>query len=432
MKSRPTGFWQALEAVTGAAAVDAEWKARFGIDYGAAKAFLRPNGKLALSHPCTVPHGCGCEHDIVEHSSEDIVAVCRCERGCEAFRLHRSDIVVYELARPTLEAALVKTLDLFKETVAGTDLPGTTCIGIYSPFAGYRFPVYLTIQIEPDDFNEVLDGLLGRNDIPFVLLAPTRDLCGGKAAKRLTDKRSAFIALSESVAVDRRGDLRLLHPLDEILTEFRSANIPIAASEATVEENVFQCDGPTWTIRHAGRTVHLPDTKGFWYIALVLGSPGNAWRIEDLYLSAGNGAPIPARQNLGTQENRLRVTGAPKEGGEEVIDARARQEYKERLDKIGEQMDDARYVGNTECLGALELERDGIVEELARAAGYKSRRRKVGTSAERLRIAITKSIGRAVEVISAQHSALGRHLDNSIQTGYTVTYRPESPVDWQT
>lgn len=81
MRNRPTGFWQALETVPGVAAVDAEWKARFGNDYGAAKAFLRPNGKLASSHPCMVQRGCGCEHEVVVHGPEDIVAVCRCERG---------------------------------------------------------------------------------------------------------------------------------------------------------------------------------------------------------------------------------------------------------------------------------------------------------------------------------------------------------------
>ena len=54
MTNRPTGFWHALEAVPGSTAVDAEWKARFGNDYGTAKAFLRPNGKLASSYPCAV------------------------------------------------------------------------------------------------------------------------------------------------------------------------------------------------------------------------------------------------------------------------------------------------------------------------------------------------------------------------------------------
>ena len=181
MTNRSTGFWQALETVPGVAAVDAEWKVRFGSDYGTAKAFLRPNGKLASSHTCLVQRGCGCEHEVVVHDSEDIVAVCRCERGCETFALQRSDIVVYELDRPALDTALAKVFGLIEETDAGTDLPGTTRIGVYSPYAGYRFPVYLTIQIEPDDFSEVLDGLLGRNEAPFLLLAPTRGLCAAKA-----------------------------------------------------------------------------------------------------------------------------------------------------------------------------------------------------------------------------------------------------------
>ncbi len=225
MRSRP-GFWHALEVVPGAAAVDAEWKARFGIDYGAAKDFLRPNGKVASSHPCTVPRGCGCEHDVVIHGADDIVAVCRCERGCETFPLQRSDVVVYELNRPALDAALAKAFGLFKETDADTDLHGTTCIGVYSPYAGYRFPVYLAIQIEPDDFNEMIDGLLGRNDTPFILLAPTRDLCNAKAEKRLADKRSIFVPLSENVVLNDKQQLRLLRPSDEILGQFNGANLP--------------------------------------------------------------------------------------------------------------------------------------------------------------------------------------------------------------
>jgi hypothetical protein len=226
MRNRSTGFWQALEAVPGVAAVDAEWKARCGNDYGTAKAFLRPNGKLASSHPCMVHRGCGCEHEVVVHDSEDIVAVCRCERGCETFALRRSDIVAYELDRPALETELAKVFDLFEETNAGTDLPGTTHIGVYSPYAGYRFPVYLTIQIEPDDFNEAADGLLGRNGTPFILLSPTRELCSAKTEKRLTDKRSGFVSLSESVAIGDKRQFRVLRPLDEILAQFRGANLP--------------------------------------------------------------------------------------------------------------------------------------------------------------------------------------------------------------
>jgi hypothetical protein len=164
-----------------------------------------------------VRRGCGCEHEVVVHDSEDIVAVCRCERGCETFSLQRSDIVVYELDRRSLDAALAKVFGLFEETDSATDLPGTTRIGVYSLYAGYRFPVYLTIQMEPDDFNRILDGLLSRNDNPFILLAPTRNHCTSMAEKRLAAKGSIYIPLSENVS----RQFQLLRSMDDIF-----ANLP--------------------------------------------------------------------------------------------------------------------------------------------------------------------------------------------------------------
>lgn len=221
MRSSPAGFWYALEAVSGLAAVDAEWKAQFGTDYGFGKPFLRPTSKLASSYPCTVAGGCGCEHEVVIHAHEDIVAVCRCERGCETFRLKQSDIVVYELNRPALDAALAKTFGLVEETHRGEELRGTTRIGVYSPHAGFRFPIYLTIQIESHDFNSVLDGLLARNEMPFILLSPTRTLCSPEGEKRLTDKRSIFVPLSENVAIGKKQQIRLLRPATEILGQIQ-------------------------------------------------------------------------------------------------------------------------------------------------------------------------------------------------------------------
>lgn len=234
MTSRPTDFWQALETVPGPAAVVAEWMARFGSEYESARAFLRPNGKLASSHPCTVPRGCGCEHDVVVHDPEDIVAVCRCERGCEVFSLNRSDIVVYELDRAAFDAAVAKAFNLIKETDCGTDLHGTTRIGVYSPYAGFRFPVYLTIQLESSDFDSAVDGLLGRIDTPLILLAPTRDLCNTQAERLLANRKSIFIPLSENVAIAENGKLRLLRSLDDILSQFRTANLPSPQDDSSM------------------------------------------------------------------------------------------------------------------------------------------------------------------------------------------------------
>lgn len=226
MKSRSPGFWQAIESVPGFAAVKSEWQLLLENDYGKAKSFFRPSGRLASSYPCPVENGCGFHHNVVSHGRDDIVVVCPCGRGEEIVPLRRSDIVIYELDRSSLDAALANVFSLIRELDAETGLHGTTLIGVYSPFAGYRFPVYLTIQIESVDFNNILDGLLARNNAPFLLLAPTRELCTTKTEKRLADHRSAFIPLTENVGFGGERQLQLLQPIEDILTQFRGLNLP--------------------------------------------------------------------------------------------------------------------------------------------------------------------------------------------------------------
>ena len=233
MNAKTKGFWQTLEKIPGLTAVEAEWKARFGPDYKYGMKFLRPNGKLALSYPCMIPDGCGCYHDVINHSADDIVAVCKCGRECETFPLQRQDIIVYELNHHVLESALVNVFGLFKETETRTEIRGTTCIGVYSPYAGFRFPVYLTIQIEPDDFTDIIESLIGRSEIAFILLAPTRELCTVKTEKRITDKKSIFVPLSESVTIDDKRELKFLRSIEEILTPFCTANLPLTKEDCS-------------------------------------------------------------------------------------------------------------------------------------------------------------------------------------------------------
>ena len=226
MKSSPRGFWPALETVPGLSAVDAEWRTRFGDEYASAKSFLRPNNKWASSHPCTARHGCGCAHDVVEHGPDDIVAVCRCGRGCATFPLKRSDIVVYELDRTAFDQAVAGAFNLMGEPHTENGLHQTTRIGVYTPYARFRFPVFLTIQLEPDDFEHVVNGLVSRTGSPFVLLAPTRNLCTARTEGVLTNRKSTFIPLADEVSLAGRRELRLRRPVDDILSSFREAHLP--------------------------------------------------------------------------------------------------------------------------------------------------------------------------------------------------------------
>ena len=226
MGNRPRHFWRALETVPGLSAVDAEWRMRCGAEYASVKSFLRPNGKRASSHPCTARPGCGCAHEVVEHGPDDIVAVCWCGRGCQTFPLKGSDIVVYELDRTAIDLALASAFNLREDPDSETGLYQTTRIGVYAPYSGFRFPVYLTIQVEPGDFDHVVDSLLCRTDGPLILLAPTRDLYTTRSERLLTGRKSAFVPLSEEVVIGEGGMIRLLRPLDEVMSMFRKANLP--------------------------------------------------------------------------------------------------------------------------------------------------------------------------------------------------------------
>ena len=234
MRSSPRSFWPALEAVPGLSAVDAEWRARFGDEHAAAKSFLRPNGRWATSHPCTARPGCGCAHDVVEHDPNDIVAVCRCGRGCATFPLKRSDIVLYELDRAGFDQAIAGAFNLMGEPDTENGLHQTTLLGVYSPYAGFRFPVYLTIQLEPDDFHHVVSGLVSRADGPFVLLVPTRDLCTSRTEGVLAGRQSAFISLAEDLGLVGRRKLRLHRPLDDILASFRVTHLPASKDDGSI------------------------------------------------------------------------------------------------------------------------------------------------------------------------------------------------------
>ena len=226
MGNRPRHFWRALETVPGLSAVDAEWRTRLGDEYESVKSFLRPNGKRASSHPCTARPGCGCAHEVVEHGPNDLVAVCRCGRACATFPLQRSDVALYELDRAAFDQAVSGALNLLGEPDSETGLHQTTRIGVYSPTAGFRFPVYLTIQIEPDDFEHVVNGLASRTDDPFVLLAPTREHCAAETERLLTNRKSAFVPLEENFKLVGHKKLRLQRSLDDILSAFRAANLP--------------------------------------------------------------------------------------------------------------------------------------------------------------------------------------------------------------
>src|SRR5262249_25019986 len=156
---------------------------------------------------------------------------------------------------------------------------------------------------------------------------------------------------------------------------------------------VFRRDGEVWTLRYAGRTVRLRDSKGLRDLAVLLARPGEQTHVGELT----GAAALPG------------ADAGP------VADRRALAAYRERLRRIDAELDSA-AAGAAET-EALNRERDALLAELSATTGLGGRPRVAGSPAERMRKAVSYRIRHAIARVAGAHPELGRHLRASVRTG---------------
>jgi hypothetical protein len=117
-------------------------------------------------------------------------------------------------------------------------------------------------------------------------------------------------------------------------------------------------------------------------------------------------------------------------GADAVLDERARREVRARIRELEERIEEAQERGDAAQAEQARDELDQLVTTLAGALGLGGRPRRAGSTVERARSAVTWRMRSAMRKIAAVHPALGRHLENTIRTGATCAYQPETPVDW--
>jgi len=217
-------LWRTLEAVPGPSTSRMEWAALLGDDLTLLEPFLRPTGEVAASYPCPNPARPGSRHRVIEHGPDDLVGVC--DDGCAPEPLRRSELLIYEAAADRLAEVLADALNITFEDRAPSSDAQTPRIGIYSPTAGYRFPIYLTLQIEPQELHGALTHLVAENEGPFILIAPTHDLRSPDIDALLEKKPACFLAMADLFRVGPDGQLQPMADPEVVLSSFRDAALP--------------------------------------------------------------------------------------------------------------------------------------------------------------------------------------------------------------
>ena len=354
------------------------------------------------------------------------IAACESQPGYEIVIRPVSALIRAQMGQ--LDAArneLVRCREIF---AAGENWRGLT------GFVVLAEAVLAAAEGKPEDadaqFEKATD-TFRRYQVPFeeadALYYWGRALHGSGEHTRANEKLDDAIAIYQRRSAGKRWIERI-----------EAARAPASAlrqlpSEAAQGEAVFRREGDYWTLTYVGKTSRLKDAKGFRYLAHLLAHPGEEIRALDLVVlisgASAEAMETPAAKDLARSHT---VAGDLGHAGE-VLDARAKSAYKNRLAELEEELEDARELGNEERIEKVEAEIQALGRELKSAVGLSGRARRASSSPERARIAVTQAIRFALGKIAKNDAELSKLLTPTIKTGTVCSYLPDDrfPVRWR-
>jgi hypothetical protein len=194
-------------------------------------------------------------------------------------------------------------------------------------------------------------------------------------------------------------------------------------------------EGDVWCFEFEGRVLRLRDAKGLRHLAVLLAHPGVEHHAVDL-VSAAEGGGVPARGRVGAAaagSDDLAVRGAGDGDAGALLDARAKREYRARLEDLRAEIEEAEEFNDPERAVRAREEMAFIGRELSAAVGLGGRDRKAASNAERARVNVTRAVRTAIRKIAAEDASLGRELETTVHTGYFCRFEPDPrrPVAWR-
>lgn len=231
---------------------------------------------------------------------------------------------------------------------------------------------------------------------------PTARVVGRLAALlgRTDEARAAF---EESIRICERMHAR---PYLELSKKDLAAlgSLPPQPVAARARHSVIAMDreGDVWRIAVEGRTIRVKDTKGLAYLADLVARPG-----EDLHVTQLAELSDPTTGDAGP-----------------VLDAKAKAAYKERVDHLRAEIEEANHFGDYMRVERAEDEIEAIARQIAAAVGLGGRDRKAASHIERARINVQRRLKDAIQRIAEHDAALGRYLSAAVKTGTYCSFTP--------
>lgn len=204
-----------------------------------------------------------------------------------------------------------------------------------------------------------------------------------------------------------RGTTRLADFRDFIRSGRQVDRLPQPPLAGSVTTATFLQKDDFWQLTFGAATALLKDAKGLQDLARLLAEPEREWHCTELM-----GAVLVEAHDT------------------ETMDGKAIRQYRNRLNELRAEIEEAEEMNDLSRIGGLQSEFDQLVSHLSGSLNVRGRAREVGAAAEKARSAVTWRIRSAIKKIEAQHPVLGRHLANAVKTGNFCSYQPAERINW--
>ena len=199
--------------------------------------------------------------------------------------------------------------------------------------------------------------------------------------------------------------------------------------------NLIRRIGEVWTIRYNGHEIHISHKIGLAYISHLLMAPGKEFTVQNLHILGNPQLFITATNthNLTDQEeadnNGLSIGGLGDAGN--ATDKQTINAVKAKLSELADEKADAREKCDEIKEIELDEEMDELIAYLKANISIKGHPRVHGSVDEKIRKSIYKAITDVISHILKSHPEFGEHLEKSITTGSSCSYKPATATKWQ-
>lgn len=231
-----TGLWPTIESMSVPATVLADWQLLLNGDYAAVFPWLDLTKELAETYPCIQRLACGCAHEVVAHSPDNIVAACRCKPAeCASFGLEPKDLWVYELDGSRFFGAIGMALGIEATPDTGEPVAGAPKIRFVGIYPRTQSPVYFCFCPTDDLMLGNVSGLIQAQPEPFILLAASLRNKTVRVGNLLQRQRSVFIPLANSLTFDDKGKFEVTNSLQPMLDRFAAGLADVSTIKPVLE-----------------------------------------------------------------------------------------------------------------------------------------------------------------------------------------------------